>query len=187
MSYINTLFSICKYKILYINSAVDLQKVEQRVQVKLVPITLDNVTFVRSFKGKSDVNKFRRFLNTGELGFYAEVNSEIVGHIWVKHCAQPEKNIRGYIDLLEDEAVIHHIHVASEYRSQHIFQMMLYDAVRHIFSQKNIKRLLADVETGNTASLRGFEKVGFKYLDKELFVIRILRRVVYRRIFYLKI
>ena len=62
-----------------------IQPVVSDVNIKFVPISLENFTLVKELRGIEYVEQFKEHLLCGDFGYYAYVNGEAVAYGWAKH------------------------------------------------------------------------------------------------------
>lgn len=141
-------------------------------------VTLDNVDHVLNFRDFDHLKNFKKFLEDGQVGIYAWLDSKVVGHGWAKLCNEECCRVNGYMDILHEEALIHYCSVSDEFRGNGIYSSMLIALCNMLFS-KGARHILIDTEIDNIASCRGISKAGFK-LRRRYFVIQYNDRLLYR-------
>ena len=148
--------------------------------VNITEITCDNIECVADFRSEKYVGTFYRFLEQGQYGVYAWLNSKVVGHAWAKVCRDQSCRVNGYLDICRNEALIHFCNVKADQRGNNIYPAMLAVLCQRLFVEADVSRVLIDTEVKNQASLRGIAKVGFKPLGTG-FYIQFRGRLIFKR------
>lgn len=161
---------IRRQKIFFIDNPNDISTILLNANIRLTNISYDNVEHIKDFRSDKHITTFSKFLEDGQYGIYAWIDSKVVGHAWAKVCTKDSDKVNGYMDIFRDEALIHFCRVSENYRGKNIFPAMLETLCLRLFSEAKIWRVLIDTEVDNTASLRGINKVGFKPLGKGTYV-----------------
>ena len=155
-------FRIRRHYILSLDNPQYIKDDARNADFVIEHITSDNVHRVAEFRSQKQAETFHRFLQQGQVGIYALLNSKVVGHAWAYICRQSHCRVNGYMDIRQGEAFIHYCNVSENQRGQNIFPTMLVALCHRLFSQEGISRVLIDTESDNIASLRAHLKVGFE-------------------------
>jgi len=157
-------------RIFYLDDANDIVSVDAKVGIDIQEVTFANVESITDFRTREHVATFRRYLEEGQYGIYAWLDSKVVGHAWATVCKSSHCRVNGYMDIYQGEAFIHYCSVSKNQRGQGIYPSMLVALCQRLFSQAKVKRVLIDAEIDNIASLHGIAKVGFKPLGTGTYV-----------------
>jgi len=179
ISEIHNIFKIRRQQIFFLDDPNDINTVSTMVNIKLTEVTFDNVEHVTDFRSKEHAAKFYGFLEEGQYGIYAWIDSQVVGHAWAEVCRKCRCRVSGYMDISQNEAFIHYCNVSKSYRGKNIYPAMLAVLCQKLFSKVKIQRVLIDTEVNNKASLRGIAKVGFKPLGEGIY-IQVRGRLIYK-------
>lgn len=163
-------FLIRRQQIFCLISPGDIVAVQVKATVSITEVSPKNVERVTDFKSEILATTFRGFLEEGQYGVYAWLESKVVGHAWAKVCRQSHCRVNGYMDIYQGDALIHYCNVSKAQRGQNIYPLMLVALCRCLFSQARVSRILIDTEVSNSASLRGITKVGFEPLGTGTYV-----------------
>lgn len=154
-----------------INSIEEIKSLRSTLDVELNNVDHNNVSKVTDFREKKYVDTFLKFLKKGDLGVYAFVKGNVVGHAWVvMNFGTRNKKVNGYMNINPHEAFIHFCNVSEHYRGINIYPLMISKLCEQLFLEKKIGKIIIDTDTSNTASINGIKKVGFKFLYKRTFI-----------------
>ncbi len=170
LSKIRNMFKLRRQQVFFLDTSNDINPISVAADIKLSEITFDNVEHVKDFRSEEHVATFLRFLEEGQYGIYAWIDSKVVGHAWAKVCKKHYCKVNGYIKISQNEALIHYCNVSESHRGKNIYPAMLAALCQRLFSEAKVRRVLIDTEVDNKASLRGIAKVGFKPLGKGTYI-----------------
>lgn len=174
------MFKIRRQQVFFFDNPNDINVITAMTDIKLTEITFDNVEHIMDFRiEKEHAATFRKFLEEGQYGIYAWIDSKVVGHAWAKVCEKRYCKVNGYIKISQNEALVHYCNVSKSYRGKNIFPVMLSAISQKLFSEMEVRRVLIDTEVDNKASLRGIAKVGFKPLGMCIYV-QFIGRLIYK-------
>ena len=141
----------------------DFKKIEPALRCEFLPITLDNYFRVREFREEGRVSEYRAKLTSKELGFFAEIGGKVVGSIWatVNHGDVPVV-VRSYVRLKANEALIHDVVTAEQFRGMRVGPFMLGGMCTCLLGESGVGKIIIDVNVRNSRSLRMMEKVGLQ-------------------------
>ena len=176
---INNRLKVRRQKIYFIDDINELRDIYLNDDVRFSDITFDNVEHIKDFRSEKLITTFSEFLEDGQYGIYACMDSKVVGHAWAKVCTTQNTKVNGYINIFQNEALIHFCNVCEKHRGQNIYPAMLKILCQRLFSEAKILRVLIDTEMDNKSSLRGIRKVGFKSLGIGVYV-QLLGRLIYK-------
>ena len=157
-------FGVRSQRIFYLTATDDLNVVAAKKEIDLVVVTFDNVDRVNEFRDDVQSKMFREYLKEGQHGVYAKFDGKVIGHAWAKVCRKNRCRVNGYIDIAENQALIHCCNVSACYRGNNMYPAMLVSLCHRLFCEAQVSRVIIDTEIDNYASLRGIAKVGFKPL-----------------------
>ena len=170
VSRIRQMFLIRRQQIFCLTSPGDIAAGQVKATVSITEVSPKNVARVTDFRAKPFITRFRSFLEEGQYGVYAWLESKVVGHAWAKVCRQSHCRVNGYMDIYQGDALIHYCNVSKAQRGQNIYPLMLVALCQCLFSQARVSRILIDTEVSNSASLRGITKAGFEPLGTGTYV-----------------
>ena len=164
------MFKVRRQRVFYISNPNNVTTVDTKAAIAITEVTFDNVGRVVDFRSEGYARAFHRFLEEGQYGVYAWLESKVVGHAWAKICGSCHCRVNGYMDIRQNEALIHFCNVREDQRGQNIYPAMLAILCQRLFAEANVSRVLIDTELDNKASLRGIVKAGFNPLGTGLYV-----------------
>lgn len=170
ISRVRNLFKVRQQLIFYLDDLSDIIPINSKVKISISDVSFDNVQRITDFRKKKHEVLFRKYLEEGQYGVYAWIDLKVVGHAWAKVCKRSHCRINRYMDISQNEALIHYCNVSEEQRGQNIYSSMLVTLCRRLFLQAKVNRALIDTEVDNNASIRGLIKVGFKLLGAGTYV-----------------
>ncbi len=132
--------------------------------IRIEQVTTENVASISHFRSQEVVESFRRYLAQGDLGIYAFYGDRAVGHAWAALPDGTRRLIWGHMPVTSDTVSFLFFSVDPQFRGRKIFQLMLVELVKLVFSTTNVSRVLADVPVYNAPSLAGVERAGFRRL-----------------------
>ena len=154
---------------------------ETRISAAIELVTHENVRDAADFRPQAVAETFRRFLDEGQVGYFARHEGRVIGHAWAELCRATRCKGCGYMPLERDDALIHYCSVSEDFRGNNVYPAMLTALSRSLFSDHGIRRVVIDTEIDNHASMRGIEKTGFKRIGTGTYV-ELLQRLVYARL-----
>lgn len=163
-SRVKNLFKVRRTLVFYLGDPGDIIPINSKAKISISGVSFDNVEHITDFRSEKHEAMFRKYLEEGECGVYAWLDSKVVGHVWAKVCKRSRCRIKGYMDISQSEAMIHFANVSEEQRGKNIHPSMLVALCRYLFSEEKVNRILIEMEVDNRAALRGPIKVGFKLL-----------------------
>jgi len=164
------MFKVRRTLVFYLGNPDDIIPIKSNAEISISEVSFDNVQRVTDFRKKEHEVLFRKYLDEGQCGVYAWLNSKVVGYVWAKVCKRHRCRIKGHMDFFQSEAMVHFSNVSEEQRGQNIYPSMLVALCLRLFSQENVSRVFIEEEVDNNASLRGLIKVGFKLLFTGIYV-----------------
>ena len=132
--------------------------------IRFEQVTAENIALVSHFRSQDVVEQFRKYLAQGDLGVYAFCGDRVVGHGWAALPDGSGRLIWGYMPVTSDTITVMFFSVDPRFRGRKIFQHILAELIRLVFSKTDVSRILSDVAVCNAPSLAGFERVGFRRL-----------------------
>jgi poly-beta-1,6-N-acetyl-D-glucosamine synthase len=163
-----------------------LSEVRESVPTKpcsLVAITLGNYSRVRDFREESRVSEYREKLARKEIGFFADCTGRMVGSIWATlNDAQKPTIVRTYMRLMPNEALIHDIVTGENFRGMGVGPFMVGRIAAILLNDYRVSRIIIDVNSRNSASLRMMEKAGLKVKEQMLYISAFGRLVLQRAV-----
>ena len=142
-------------------TAVLLQKSD--LELKMVPITDENVFLVRDLRAPEYEGQFRYQLSLGDFGYYAYYNNQPVGYGWVKHSGSDDF----FFKIGETCAYLCRFFVSETMRGHGIYPEIISEL---ILKENAVKTFYIAVERGNESSERGLRKVGFEFIKEYGFI-----------------
>ena len=180
--FIKKLFFFLKYQI-YINETIVLYQLGDSVK-QISPAIIQyanssNLDDILYFKDKKTIDSFKKFLQIGDIGYFAYFDKNCIHRSWVVsnnqvvylHQTIPYK-------LKDNEIFIHYSETANEARGKNVFPHVL----SYIIESNKNKEILIAVNKKNLASIRAVQKVGFE--EKEIIQTIVLVGIKFKR--YLK-
>ena len=180
ISAIRHMFRVRRQRVYCLDTPDDIVTVESALPVSFSEITPTNVERVSDFRDEKYICLFRRFLEQGQQGVYAWLDSMVVGHAWAFVTGDQKQNAMGYFELQPNQAFIHYCHVNESYRGQRVYPAMLTVLCHNLFDSADIEKIFIDTESDNLPSIQGIGKVGFRPLGVYLFV-QLRNRLIYKR------
>lgn len=175
IKYLKKLFQINREKIYSVNKD-DLLERKTKISCKVLFIDESNYTRVLDMRDDCIV-EFKKMLQDGHLGVFAEVEGKIVSHAWLQICKDSRnKYNRAYGKLKDNEAIIHFCNTSTEYRGKGIYPLLLYKIGNIYFHKYPTGVLYISTKPNNNSSQKGLKKVGFKYLEDRL-ILRIFKYI----------
>lgn len=138
--------------------------VQAKIELSFVEITHENYTLVKDLKGKSYLRKFKKMLNMSDYGVFACINGKPIGYGWAKF-----ENSRDYFYVIKD-CYLCRFFVTPKFRGLGVYPTLIRELLNIVYREKGIERFFIAVEHDNYPSIRGIEKVGFKFLQENKFV-----------------
>jgi len=170
ISRIQRMFKVRHQRIFYLDNVNDIISVNAKVEIDIQEVTFENVESVTDFRTREHVATFRRYLEQGQYGIYAWLDSKVVGHAWAKACVWQRCRVNRYMDIHQGEALIHYCNVSEEQRGENVYPAMLVRLCQKLFCEANVTKVIIDTSPNNKASLQGILKVGFKPVGLGLYV-----------------
>lgn len=177
------MFKVRRQQVFFLANPKDINAISVVADIKFMEITFDNVEHVTDFRCEEHAAAFLRFLEEGQYGIYAWIDSKVVGHAWAKVSKKRRCKVNGYIKISQNEALIHYCNVSKSHRGKNIYPAMLAALCLRLFSEVKVRCVLIDTEVDNKAALRGIAKVGFKPLGKGTY-IQFGGRLIYKSFKY---
>ena len=156
--------------IFYLQTPVQTVAINVQAVITITEITPENVNYVQTFRNAETARVFFQFLNEDQLGVYAWLDSRVVGHAWAKVCRNTQYRANGYLDICQNEALIHYCYVDENHRGKNIYPAMLIALCENLHFSRGVARILIDTEVDNIASIRGIQKAGFTLLGTGTYV-----------------
>jgi GNAT superfamily N-acetyltransferase len=136
--------------------------VRPRVSVQVSNVSQDTINDVLDLRGPKVTQTFARFLEKGQVGVYARVDSRVIGHAWAVVSGGRSFPANGCIRLRAHEALVHWAYVDARYRGRAVYQAMLSTLARRLFTEAHVNRIMIDSEMDNMPARHAVEKVGFQ-------------------------
>lgn len=135
-----------------------IKKIDNSKKIVIKKVDYDNVSDALSFQNTEYINKFVKFLDNGDSGYYAYLNNECVHRSWVQF--NQEISLHRFLKyfLKIDEAYIHWCETANHARGNNIYPLVLQKIIHDNYQHK----ILIAVNKKNYKSINGIEKAGFK-------------------------
>ena len=162
-------FLLRRQQVFCFDNIGEVRSVLPEAPVSFLDVTYDNVDRITQFRAEKYATVFRGFLDAGQLGLYAEVDSRVVGHAWAIVCRKRTCLGNGYLRLRSREAMIHFCRVEGRYRGQSIYPAMLAGMCNRLFERQGASRIFIDTEVDNMPALRAIKKVGPKPIGAKLY------------------
>lgn len=118
----------------------------------------DNIADTMNFEGKHYITTYRQMLDEGETGLFGYINEECIYRLWVKLKGDERYLRRRVFDIKKGEAYIHYCYTKCDARGKGVHTL----GVKMICDLFPNRRLLSLVANDNIASIKSFEKNGFK-------------------------
>lgn len=130
---------------------------------KRIGLEIDETDSPSAFDKALDpgVQKLAEYAGKDAIGLRAKLNGEVVGGCWFWF-GDRYRTEREFVILANDEAKLVQITVAEKYRRQGIAQALL-EAAAKTAAARGFRRVLCRIWHSQTASIRAFEKAGWKY------------------------
>jgi RimJ/RimL family protein N-acetyltransferase len=184
ISRIRRVLRVRRQRVFYLCDPDDIVAVNAKAAIiDITEVTLDNIDRVADFRSERYVGTFRRLLEGGQYGVYAWRDLKVVGHAWAKVCRGCHCRVNGYMDIRQNEALIHFCSVSQDQRGRNIYPAMLGALCQRLFTEASVSRVFIDTDINNQASLRGIGKVGFRPLGTGLYIL-LLGHLVFKRFVY---
>lgn len=145
-------------------------QISPKVEVHIQAVSIDNVDAVASFREQAVAERFHRHLKEGQYGFYALVDSRVVGHAWAIVCNKARCMCNRYMNLRQQEALIHFCAVEEGHRGKNIYPAMLTVICKTLLEQANVTRIVIDTEVDNLSAIRSIRKVGFQSIGRRTYL-----------------
>jgi acetyltransferase (GNAT) family protein len=166
----------------FITSISDVKATELAAKSNFMPITLDNYFRVRDFREQERVPEYRNKLANKELGFFAEIDGQIVGSIWATiNNARMPSVARAHMRLMSNEALIHDIVTGEKFRGLGVGPFMVGRISSVLLKEYGVGRIIIDVNFRNYSSLRMMDKAGLRARQQALYV-SVLGKLKYQRV-----
>lgn len=136
-------------------------------------ITFENVDNAICIDKPSVVSLFRQFLSTGDWGYFAYLNGQIIHRSWVKFTSHKPYtwDSFGMIKLSEKQALIHFCRTSKVARGMGAYSSVLIKAIQDCYSV-GINEIFIATTGSNIASIKGIIKAGFFEVErKKIFVL----------------
>ena len=160
----------CWYERLFRISREKVVKYRSDLLLEMLPITKDNVVWVRTLRGQEYEKQFVDQLAMGDFGYYACLDGKAVGYGWVKHPGSKDY----FFDIEEGCRYLCRFFVHESMRGHGIYPELICALIEHE-TEADVFHIA--VERGNMASEQGLKKVGFEF-QKEFSFLRLFRRTV---------
>lgn len=168
---IQKVFWIYLTDIFEISRPKDLVTTEPGVWCSFSPVTLANCSRVLEFRDQSRAEEYRDKIAHDEIGFFVESGDRMVGSIWATVNATPKPIcVRTYIQLEPNEALIHDIVTADNFRGMGIGPYMVTNISSVLLREHGVSKIIIDVNVRNRPSLRMMSKAGLPVKRRVLHV-----------------
>jgi predicted acetyltransferase len=136
------------------------QKIVPQLDIQIKQVIINNVNDILSYKGKSYAREYKNNLKKGYTGFYAYLDSKVIGHAWgTINLTNKIQKVRGYFKLPQDSAFIFHCAVHPDYRGKKIYQTLLINLYNRLYSI-GAQSIYIDTDMNNIPSQKAIEKTG---------------------------
>ena len=127
---------------------------------RIVPVEMSNVADVLGFQPCRYVDTFRRFLQQGDVGYYAYLDGVCCHRSWLQKGPKwISVNPFVQMKLKKNEGYIHYCETAPWARGKALYPSVLR---RIVEDHRGLDNLFIAVESTNASSIRGVEKTGFR-------------------------
>lgn len=157
-----------------IASASDFKVTDATSACNFLPITTENCSRVREFRGEDRVSEYGNKVARKEIGFFAECGGKVVGSIWATiNTAQLPRVLKGHMKLMPNEALIHDIVTGEKSRGMGVGPFMVGRIASALLSEYSVSKIIIDVNVKNRPSLRMMEKAGLR-VNQRVFAVSTL-------------
>ena len=154
---------------------------EATIKCTFVPITLDSCFRVLDFREQRRVAEYREKVGNGEVGFFAECDTGMVGSIWATINRTRARSVaRMHMPLMPNEALIHDIVTAETCRGMGVGPFMIGQMASKLLDEYRVNRIIIDVSCKNHSSLRMMEKLGLESKER-VFSLSFCGKLAFRR------
>ena len=154
-----------------IEGAHDFRRVEPSLRCQFMSITLDNYHRVREFRNECRCDEYRAKVCSGEIGYFAECDHEIVGSIWATINRQSTQAVvRAYMPLMPNEAMIHDVVTADRFRGMGIGPFMVGEMAACLLDEHHVNKIIVDISAKNKSSRRMMQKAGSPLKERVLYL-----------------
>jgi hypothetical protein len=163
-----------------INGLDEFKIVQPKVECGFVRITLDNCHRVADFREENRISQYKNKLGIGEIGYFAENDEKMVGSVWatVNKTNNPIV-VQTFKTITYNEGVVHDNIVSEKFRGMRIGPFMESNMFELLFKEYALRRVIADINVKNRASLRMLEKMGLRP-DYRILYIAVLGKPVFQ-------
>jgi RimJ/RimL family protein N-acetyltransferase len=154
-----------------VTSMNDFKTIEPSMKCSFLQITLNNCFRVQDFRDASRVSEYQDKLARKEIGFFAAIDGKMVGSIWATiNTTQRPIIARMYMKLMPNEGLIHDIVTGDKFRGMGVGPFMVGRISSILLNDYKIDKIIIDVNSRNTSSLRMMNKAGVRMKEKVLYV-----------------
>ena len=151
--------------------------ISQTSLTKIVKVDSANLADVLDFQSSHYVDTFRRFLQQGDVGYYAYLDGKCCHRSWLQK-GPKWIAVNPYIQMKlgGNEGYIHYCETAPWARGKSVYPTVLSQIID---DHKDLDDIFIAVESENSPSIRGVEKAGFRERER-VEVKQILKIPFYR-------
>lgn len=153
----------CWHERLFKLSRKDVIPCTSDLQLSMLPIDEDNISWVKDLRGEIYEGQFRYQLGLGDFGYYAMADGRPVGYGWAKH----EGSNDYFYNIGKDCIYLCRFFVHESMRGHNVYPAIITELINR---EKSCNTFYIGVERGNVSSERGLSKVGFKFIREYGFV-----------------
>lgn len=156
----NRIRKIYLYKLQYSK----LQSVEKFKDIYIEKINYANYEMVKRLRDKATSESFKNMLDENQVGIYAMLDGEPIGHAWAD-LVKVKKVVNDSFIISPYAAMVHYCYVSDKYRGKGIYPYLLYTLINDIYVEHNISDFYITVDIDNIPSQKGVAKVGFRKIN----------------------
>ena len=153
----------CWHEKLFCVKGNDVVYPKSNLDLKMIPITQENVSLVCDLRDPMYEGQFRYQLSLGDFGYYAYLDGKPVGYGWVKHTGSDDY----FFKIGEGCVYLCRFFVHETMRGHGIYPEIISELIK---KENNAETFYIAVERGNESSERGLKKVGFKFVKEYGFI-----------------
>ncbi len=156
-----------------------LTKFQNNSVLSISNVTAANIADIVDFQPSHYVETFRRFLEQGDVGYYAYLDGKCCHRSWIQK-GPKWVSINPFVQMKieKNEGYIHYCETAPWARGKGIYPSVLSRIAK---DHKNLENIFIAVESENVSSIRGVEKAGFR--ERERVEVALILKVPLYRVF----
>lgn len=154
-------------------------KFQDNCVLSISNVNAANIADVLDFQASHYVDTFRRFLQQGDIGYYAYLDGKCCHRSWLQKGPKwVAINPFVQMKLEQNEGYIHYCETAPEARGKSVYPSVLN---RIVEENKDLYNIYICVDSENAPSKRGVEKVGFR--ERERVEVKQILKIPFYRVF----